>query len=123
MNDFEAIGGGVLIGGGVFFILGIFTMNSEFMVTANILIIIGLNIVMNVKKFFQFLIQKDKIKGTVAFFAGIVLVFLKYAIFGIIAELVGAYWLFGGFIPMLFSLLSKVPILSLIIPKKSESLE
>ncbi|EAX93838.1 Got1-like family protein [Trichomonas vaginalis G3] len=125
MNDLEVIGGGVIFGGVIFFLLGIFSMSTEFLITANILILLGLNLYMHVKQFFTFLIQKDKLKGTIAFFAGIALVFLKHPVFGIIAELVGTYWLFGGFLPALLALLSRVPVLSMILPKsfgKNETL-
>ena len=127
MNDLEVIGSGVIGGGFLFFILGIFSFSSEFLITANLLFLIGLNLLMTPRNFINFLIRKEKLKGTVAFFIGIILIFLKQAILGIIGELVGAYWLFGGFLPMLFTVLSKIPVLGLLIPaslrRKGENLD
>ena len=126
MNDLEVIGSGVIGGGFLFFILGLFSFSSEFLITANLLFIIGLNLSMGPKPFFSFLIRKDNLKGTVVFFIGIVLVFLKQAVLGIICEGIGAYFLFGGFLPMIFSLLGRIPGLGLLIPttlKKRETLD
>ena len=121
MNDLEVIGAGVVGGGFLFFILGIFSFSSEFLITANLLFLIGLNMLMGPKSFLSFLIKKDKLKGTIVFLVGIILIFCKQALFGIISEAIGAYWLFGGFLPMLFTLLSKIPILGLIIPSSLKS--
>jgi len=116
MNDFEVIGLGLVGFGVLFFLLGIFSLSRDFLVTGNLLILIGVSLYMTIQKFLRFLIQKDKIKGSISFILGLILVFVKIPIPGIICELVGSYWLFGGFIPILLSLLSKIPIVSLLIP-------
>ena len=127
MNDIEFIGSGVIVGGLVFFIIGIFSFSSEFRVTANLLFLIGLNMLMGPKPFFSFLIKKDKLKGTITFIVGIVLTFMKHALFGIISEIVGAYWLFGGFLSMILGVIGKIPIIGALIPSgikgKSENLD
>ena len=117
MNEFQAIGCGILGFGTVFFILGVFTLlNRQFLVTSNVLILIGVNLIFGVKEFFHFVVQKNKLTGSVAFFLGIALVFAKLPLPGIIAELVGAYWLFGGFIQLLLSIVVKIPFIGALIP-------
>jgi hypothetical protein len=60
--------------------------------------------------------QKGKGQGSIAFFLGIGLILCKLPLPGILCEGVGAYWLFGGFWPMLLSLLMKLPFASVIFP-------
>jgi hypothetical protein len=126
MNDVQAIGCGVTGFGAAFFIIAVFRLfNRRFLITADVLLLIGINLMMHPRAFFAHLIQKAKLKGTIAFAAGIVLVCLRLAFVGAICELVGVYWLFGGFLPLFFSLVSKLPIIGFLIPSslKKEDLD
>lgn len=119
MNDLQAIGCGVTGCGAVMMLLGlIMLLNRKLLVTSNLLLLIGIPMMMGLRDFMKFLIQRTKIKGTVAFFLGIVLVFAKLAFPGLICEVVGCYWLFGGFLPLFFSLLSKIPVIGSFIPAR-----
>lgn len=118
MNEFQAIGYGLLGFGVGFFILGIFTLGKrQFLVTSNLLIILAVNLIFGIKEFIRFIFQRTRIVGTVAFFLGMTLIFAKLSLPGIISELVGAYWLFGGFLQLFLSLLMKIPCISLLIPQ------
>ena len=122
MNDTEIIGIGLLLFGTVIFLFGILMLlDRALLVMSNILFLSGILVLMKPKGFFSFAIQSDKKQGTIAFFVGIILVLFKLPIPGIICELTGAYWLFGGFIPLLLSLLLKVPFLSKFFPFLSKS--
>lgn len=130
MNDIEFIGAGVITFGAIFFVLGLFSFSKQFLATANLLFIIGLNMSMGPKSFFDFLGQKGKLKGTATFFLGIIIIFFKFTmatLIGVILELVGAYWLFGGFLPLITSMIAKIPVIGMVIPSKwkhgSESLD
>lgn len=117
MNEIQAIGVGVTGCGVLIFLIGILTLlNREFLVTADILLLIGLNMIYGIKEFIQFLFKKEKLVGTIAFILGIVIVFIKLPIPGIICQIVGAYWLFGGFLPLLLSIIGKIPIVSMFVP-------
>ena len=117
MNDIQVIGSGLLVFGILFFIFGIFTFGSrQFLVTANLLLLVAFNLLFGVKEFVLFIFQRTKIVGTLAFLIGISLVFLRLPFPGILCEIVGAYWLFGGFTGMILSYLSRIPFLSYIIP-------
>lgn len=118
MNEFQAIGYGLLGFGVGFFILGIFTLGKrQFLVTSNLLIILAVNLIFGIKEFIRFIFQRTRIVGTLAFFLGITLIFARLPIPGVICELVGAYWLFGGFLQLFWSLLLKIPIMSSLVPQ------
>lgn len=118
MNEFQAIGYGLLGFGVLFFILGIFTLGKrQFLVTSNLLIILAVNLIFGIREFIRFIFQRTRIIGTIAFFLGMTLVFLRMPLPGIISELAGAYWLFGGFLQLFLSLLYKIPCISAIIPQ------
>jgi len=117
MRDIEIIGTGLLGFGAVFFFLGILMLlDRALLIMSNILILMGVLVLMKPKGFIGFVIQTERIQGSIAFFAGITLVLLKLPLPGIICEITGAYWLFGGFIPLLISLIVKIPFFSRIFP-------
>ena len=110
MNELQSIGTGVLAFGAIFFILGcVFLMDRTMLVMSNVLILLGINLIMSPRDFITFILSKERIKGSIAFILGILLVLFKIPLPGIICEVTGAYWLFGGFLPLLLSLLSKLP--------------
>ena len=117
MEDFTKIALGLLAAGVFLFFLGILLLlDRALLVMSNILILMSIFLLMGIKQFLNFAIQKDRLHGTLGFFVGVLLVFIKYPLPGIICEIVGAYWLFGGFLPMLSSLLLKVPFLFNLLP-------
>ena len=110
MNDSQIIGLGLLGFGTIFFILGVLMLlDRALLVMSNLLFLLGILILMTPNKFLSFVIQKERKQGSIAFFLGILLVFFKLPLPGIICEVVGAYWLFGGFLPLLISLILKIP--------------
>lgn len=126
MNDLQVIGSGVTGAGALFLVLGILTLlNRRFLVTANVLLLIGVPMMMGWREFIRFIFQKEKMRGTFAFLLGLFLVLLKLALPGIVCEVVGCYWLFGGFLPMFFSLVSRIPVIGALVPSslKKEDLD
>lgn len=90
------------------------------LVTANILLLLGLLLALGFRQFFGYLFSRERFKGTVAFLAGAVLIVVKLGLPGLICQLVGLYWLFGGFIPIIFSLLSRIPVIGRLFPSRSK---
>jgi hypothetical protein len=126
MNDLQTIGCGVTASGALFFLIALLRLfNRRFLITGDVLLLIGICLIMHPTTFFALLIQRDKLKGTLAFTAGIILICLKLAFPGAICEVVGVYWLFGGFLPLFFSLLSKLPVIGSLVPSslKKEDLD
>lgn len=113
----QKIGAGCLGIGVVLFFLGVLMLlDRALLIMSNILILMSVVMLMGVQGFLQFVIQKDKLRGTVTFSTGIIFIFAKIPVVGIVLEVIGAYWLFGGMIPFLKSFLLKLPILSMILP-------
>jgi hypothetical protein len=61
----------------------------------NILFLGGVTLVIGFQKTILFFSRKEKIRGTVCFFLGITLVFLKWTFFGMIIEIFGFISLFA----------------------------
>ena len=60
-----------------------------------ILFLGGLGLIIGPQKTFYFFSRKNKLRGTLCFFGGILLVFIKWPFFGVILETFGFLNLFG----------------------------
>lgn len=110
MEDNQIIGLGALGIGSFLFLLGVLLgLDRGLLTISNLLILLGIVMLMSLKRLYEFLIQKQRAHGSIAFFLGIVLVLCKLPFPGVICEVTGAYWLFGGFWPMLLNLLMRIP--------------
>ena len=117
MGDLENIGLGMLGIGVLLFLFGILMLfDRALLVMSNLLILLGIVTLMRPSGFYGFISQNGRGQGTIAFFLGILLVFCKLPLPGIICEVTGAYWLFGGFWPMLMTLLMKIPHITSLLP-------
>jgi hypothetical protein len=56
-----------------------------------------------------FFVQPDRLTGSACFFAGIALLLLRWPIVGVILEIIGFYKLFGGFLPVVISVVRSIP--------------
>lgn len=63
----------------------------------------GLCFIIGFFKTFSFFFQWNKLKGSLAFFTGIIVLLAGHPIIGVVIELVGFYLLFKGFVPTAFS--------------------
>ncbi|XP_072419296.1 vesicle transport protein GOT1B-like [Chiloscyllium punctatum] len=117
LTDTQRIGVG-LIGFGVFFLLmGILLYFDRVLLGfGNILFVSGLPFITGLQNTFRFFIQRQKLKGSSFFLAGILLVLLRWPVLGMLCESYGCFLLFKGALPIVSELLSKIPILSLIFP-------
>jgi maltodextrin utilization protein YvdJ len=102
-------------------VLGVFTgLNRRFLVTADILLLLGLLLALGFRQFFGYLFSRGRFKGTIAFLAGAALIVIKLGLPGVICEILGLYWLFGGFIPIILSLLSRIPVIGRLFPSQAK---
>lgn len=59
----------------------------------------GLSFLIGFMKIFSFFFQRNKMKGTIAFFSGIFILLAGHPFVGVIIEFIGFYLLFAGFLP------------------------
>lgn len=78
--------------------------------TSQILFLIGLTIIIGPSKTALFFARKQKLKGTAAFFAGLLLILLKWPLIGFLVELYGIMVLFGDFLGTIASFARNVPV-------------
>lgn len=126
LSDTQKIGV-LLTGCGVFFMLiGVLLFfDGGLLAIGNILFLAGLTLVIGIERSVFFFVRKGKIRGTVAFFGGILLVFLKWPVIGMAIELFGFINLFGDFFPVVLSFLRKMPVIGtfLNLPGISQTLD
>ncbi|KAH8278917.1 hypothetical protein KR018_011014 [Drosophila ironensis] len=112
ITDLQKIGIGLAGFGISFLFLGtLLLFDKGLLAIGNILFISGLACVIGVERTLRFFFQRHKVKGTAAFFGGIVIVLLGYPIIGMVIESYGFFALFSGFFPVVINFLGRVPFL------------
>jgi len=74
------------------------------------LFIAGLTLIIGLPKTFYFFTRKHKLRGTLCFLGGVVLIFLKWPVVGICVEVFGFVNLFGDFFPVVLGFLRQLPV-------------
>ncbi|KAI9494822.1 Golgi transport [Zychaea mexicana] len=112
LSDGQKIGVGLTAVGVLFMLMGIFTFfDAGLLAVGNILFLAGITLTIGVQRTVTFFAQKNKIRGTICFLGGILLVFCKWAMIGIAIEVFGILNLFGDFFPLVFAFLRQLPII------------
>ena len=116
ITDFQKIGIG-LTGFGVFFLfLGVlFIFDKGLLALGNILFLCGLAFVIGLERTFRFFFQRHKLRGSTAFFGGILIVLFGWPLIGMIIEMYGFIVLFSGFLPVAVNFLRRIPVLGTIL--------
>ena len=76
---------------------------TEFTGITQILFLCGLTLIIGWQKTFYFFARKQKIRGTLCFLGGILLVFFKWPFIGFLVEIFGFLNLFGYVLDMIVS--------------------
>ncbi|XP_031629024.1 vesicle transport protein GOT1B isoform X1 [Contarinia nasturtii] len=112
ITDTQKIGVGLAGFGVAFVFLGVLLLfDKGLLAIGNILFICGLACIIGLERTFRFFVQRKKIKSSLAFFGGIVIVLLGWPLIGMIIESYGFFLLFSGFFPVAINFLRRVPIL------------
>ncbi|CAK9784667.1 Got1-domain-containing protein [Cutaneotrichosporon oleaginosum] len=112
LSDRQKIGVALVAFGVFFMFLGIILFfDGPLLALGNILFLTGLPLIIGPTRTFYFFSRKEKWRGTICFFLGIVLVFVKWPVVGIAIELVGFIGLFGSFFPVVLQALRQMPII------------
>ncbi|WFD26198.1 Golgi Transport [Malassezia nana] len=96
LTDQQKLGVGIVSGGLLFLVLGILLFfDATLLALGNVLFLTGISLLIGPQKTLLFFARREKIRGTACFFAGIFFVFMRWAVLGMIIELVGFLNLFG----------------------------
>ncbi|SHO76945.1 Homodimeric protein that is packaged into COPII vesicles [Malassezia sympodialis ATCC 42132] len=111
LTDQQKIGVGLVSGGLLFLVLGIVLFfDATLLALGNVLFLAGIALLIGPQKTLLFFARPQKIRGTVCFFAGMALVFVRWTVLGMMVELVGFLNLFGDFFPVILSFLRQMPL-------------
>ncbi|PMD25750.1 Golgi transport protein-like protein [Hyaloscypha hepaticicola] len=97
-------GGFFLIGGVILF------FDRAMLAMGNILFLIGLTIIIGPQKTALFFARRQKLKGTAAFFGGLFLILMRWALIGFLVELYGIFILFGDFLGTIAGFARNIPV-------------
>ncbi|PIK45702.1 Vesicle transport protein GOT1B [Apostichopus japonicus] len=116
VTDTQKIGIGLAAFGGFFLFLGVVLLfDRGLLAIGNILFISGLAFVIGLERTFRFFFQAHKIKATVFFFGGIIVVLVGWPMVGMLVETYGFFLLFRGFFPVAINFLRRVPVIGTIL--------
>lgn len=113
-NPKDATKIGVLLTGfgGFFFFLGIMMfLDSSMLTLGNILFVAGVALTMGPHRCKAFFLEKKRMRSSICFFVGILLVMVGWCFFGLIIQMFGALNLFGNFFPLAVRLLESLPLI------------
>ncbi|RPD63960.1 Got1-domain-containing protein [Lentinus tigrinus ALCF2SS1-7] len=112
LSDGQKIGVALTSFGALFMLLGVVLFfDGALLALGNILFISGLTLIIGPHKTFYFFARKQKLRGTICFIGGILLVFFKWPFVGVIIETFGFLNLFGDFFPVILTFLRQLPVI------------
>jgi len=112
LSDSQKIGIGLTTFGTLFFFLGIVLFfDTALLALGNVLFLSGIVCLIGPTKTFYFFSRKQKLRGTICFLSGIILVFIKWPVVGMVLETVGFLNLFGDFFPVVLTFLRQIPFI------------
>jgi len=112
LSDAQKIGVALTTFGMLFMFLGIMLFfDAALLALGNMLFLSGLTLIIGPQKTFYFFARKQKLRGTICFLGGVLLVFLKYPFIGMVVETFGFLNLFGDFFPVVLTFLRQLPVI------------
>ncbi|KAJ0421112.1 vesicle transport protein [Aspergillus carlsbadensis] len=123
MTDNQKIGVIFCSGGGLFLFGGVLMFfDRSLLAMGNILFLIGLTLIIGFEKTLAFFSRRQKLKGTAAFVAGILLILLRWPLIGFCVELYGLFILFGDFLVTIGQFAGNIPVVGPYIRSALETL-
>ncbi|XP_070524659.1 vesicle transport protein GOT1B [Cardiocondyla obscurior] len=112
ITDTQKIGVGLAGFGISFLFLGVLLLfDKGLLAIGNLLFISGLACVIGPWRTLSFFFQRHKMKASISFLGGILVVLMGWPIVGMILETYGFILLFSGFLPVAINFLRRVPVL------------
>jgi len=122
LTDSQKIGVAFCSGGGFFLLGGVMLFFDRAMLAmGNILFLLGLTLIIGAQKSFLFFARRQKLKGTAAFVAGILLILFRWPLIGFCVELYGIFVLFGDFFATIAGFVANVPVVGPYIARALEA--
>lgn len=110
LTDSQKIGFGLICLGIGFVCLGmILLFDSSLIAIGNTLFLVGLYFSIGFQRTISLFTKPDRIRGTICFFLGALLVMLRWGLIGIIIEIFGFFNLFGNFLPTVVAFTRQMP--------------
>ncbi|KAF9168424.1 Golgi Transport [Actinomortierella ambigua] len=112
LSDTQKIGVGLTAFGLFFMLMGVMMFfDGGLLAIGNILFLAGLTLVIGTQKTIFFFTRRQKRRGTICFFVGILLIFFKWPFIGMFIEFFGFINLFGDFFPVVIGFLRRLPVI------------
>ncbi|CZT16465.1 probable protein GOT1 [Ramularia collo-cygni] len=111
LSDSQKIGVAFCTGGGFFLLFGLILLfDRALLAMGNILFLIGITLLLGPQRTFIFFARKQKWKGTLAFWSGILLILLRWPLVGFVVQCYGMFILFGEFFKTIAGFAYNVPV-------------
>jgi hypothetical protein len=96
LTDQQKIGAVFSTGGFFFLLFGlILFFDRALLAMGNILFLIGITLLLGPQRTFLFFARKNKWRGSLAFWGGVILILMKWTLVGFAVECYGIFVLFG----------------------------
>ncbi|GAW00326.1 Got1-domain-containing protein [Lentinula edodes] len=116
LTDGQKIGVALTTFGALFMLLGVMLFfDGALLALGNILFVSGLTLIIGPRKTFYFFARREKLRGTICFIGGILMVFFKWPFFGMIIETFGFLNLFGDFFPVVITFMRQLPFIGTVL--------
>ncbi|KAL5502752.1 hypothetical protein EMCRGX_G009573 [Ephydatia muelleri] len=112
LSDMQKIGLGLVLFGLGFLTLGVLLIfDKALLAMGNLMFVAGIGCIIGPQRTYQFFFQTHKLKGTLFFFGGILVVLVGWPLVGMLLEMYGAFLLFGGLLPHVVLFLRRAPVI------------
>lgn len=116
ISEIKKIGIGLVGFGILFSFLGVILFfDRGLLALGNIFFLTGVGLLLGWQSMWQLFTKKANLKGSVPFFIGLFLLFVRWPVAGIIMELYGSFVLFSGYGPPIQAFLYQIPIIGWIL--------
>ncbi|XP_077211975.1 got1/Sft2-like vescicle transport protein family [Tasmannia lanceolata] len=116
LSERKKVGLGLIVCGILFTFLGVILFfDRGLLALGNILCLSGVALILGWRSTWQLFTRRMNYKGSVPFLAGLLLIFVRWPIAGIVLEIYGSIILFGGFWPSVKAFLFQIPIVGWIL--------
>mmetsp|Transcript_32594 Transcript_32594/g.65400 ORF Transcript_32594/g.65400 Transcript_32594/m.65400 type:complete len:146 (+) Transcript_32594:116-553(+) len=112
-SDIQKIGIGLTAMGVLFTMLGVLLFfDGGLLAVGNLLFLSGVGLILGLARMQSLFFQSNKLRGTVLFFGGLLLVIFRWPKVGFFVEAFGFVNLFGNFLPHVIIVAKHTPVVS-----------